>query len=143
MLEKILCAIDGSHSSEKAVDFAVALANKVGAELTFVIIRTMDAQHAAKERYWDSRVLGAAEMQAQQEFAAARKAANAAGLDGIECVEAYGRDIGGAIVDFAEKQGFGHIVTGSSGRSGVERLVLGSVAADVVAKAHCPVTIAR
>lgn len=143
MLEKILCAIDGSHSSEKAVEFAVALAKKVGADLTFVIIRTMDAEHAAKERYWDSRVLGAAEAQAQQDFAVARKAAKSAGLNGIECVEAYGRNIGGAIVDFAEKQGFDHIVTGSSGRSGVQRLVLGSVAADVVAKAHCPVTIAR
>lgn len=143
MLEKILCAIDGSHSSEKAVAFAVALANKVGAELTFLIIRTMDAEHAARERYWDSRVLGVAEIQAQQEFAAARKVAKSAGLGDVGCVEAYGRDIGGAIVDFAEKQGFGHIVTGSSGRSGVQRLVLGSVAADVVAKAHCPVTIAR
>jgi hypothetical protein len=46
------------------------------------------------------------------------------------------------IVDHAEKNGFDHIIVGNP-RLGVARLVLGSVAAEVAAKAHCSVTIAR
>ncbi len=143
MFEKLLCAVDGSRSSQKAAALAAALAGKLGAKLTFLTVQTMDAKHAAKELYWDSRLLGAAELQSERELEDARQAAKSAGLSDVDCVKTYGRSVGEAIVAYAEKEGFSHIVTGSSGRSGVERLMLGSVAADVVARAHCPVTIAR
>lgn len=140
---KLLCATDGSHSSEKAVAFAVDLAKRLGAGLTFLTVSTVSAESAAKTHFWDDRVLGAADAQTQAELDAAAKAARAAGLAEARCVVASGRDIAQAIVAYAEKNGFDHIVTGSSGRTGAARLMLGSVAADVVAKAHCPVTIAR
>lgn len=143
MFEKLLCAVDGSHSSQKAATLAATLAGKLESELTFLTVQTMDVQHAARELYWDSRLLEAADLQSERELEEARRAAEAAGLSQVACVKTYGRRIAEAIVAYAEKEGFGHIVTGSSGRSGVERLMLGSVAADVVARAHCPVTVAR
>lgn len=45
--------------------------------------------------------------------------------------------------DVAFRQGAHMIVVGSLGRAGLERVVLGSVAADVLATAPCPVVIAR
>ncbi len=56
---------------------------------------------------------------------------------------AGGSDIAGAIVDYAEKNSYHHIVTGSAGLTGAKRLLLGSVAADIVTLAHCPVTVVR
>lgn len=143
MFDKLLCAVDGSHSSQKAAALAAALAERLGAKLTFLTVQTMDAEHAAKDVYWDSQLLGAAELQTERELEEARNAAASAGLEELACVKTYGRSVAEAIVAYAEKEGFQHIVTGSSGRSGVGRMLLGSVAADVVAKAHCPVTVAR
>ena len=47
------------------------------------------------------------------------------------------------IVQTAETLGVDLIVIGSNGRSGIERLVLGSVAAKVVAQSSVPVLVAR
>jgi nucleotide-binding universal stress UspA family protein len=47
------------------------------------------------------------------------------------------------IVDSARELGSDLIVVGSHGRTGVQRLVLGSVAAKVVAESTIPVLVAR
>ncbi|MFW5939381.1 MAG: universal stress protein [Halolamina sp.] len=48
-----------------------------------------------------------------------------------------------AIVDYAEEEAVDHIVLGSHGRTGVSRVLLGSVAEKVVRRAACPVTVVR
>lgn len=48
-----------------------------------------------------------------------------------------------AIVEFAEERGMDQIVIGSHGRSGVARLLLGSVAEKVARRASIPVTIVK
>jgi nucleotide-binding universal stress UspA family protein len=48
-----------------------------------------------------------------------------------------------AIVDFADEHGIDQIVIGSHGRSGLSRILLGSVAETVVRRAGVPVTVAR
>jgi nucleotide-binding universal stress UspA family protein len=53
------------------------------------------------------------------------------------------REAAAAIVQYAEENGFGHIVVGTGDKHGISRLVLGSVAADVASRAHATVTIAR
>ena len=49
----------------------------------------------------------------------------------------------GGIIDFAEKENIDLIVVGTRGRSGLKRLLLGSVASGVVNYAHCPVMIVK
>jgi nucleotide-binding universal stress UspA family protein len=46
-----------------------------------------------------------------------------------------------AIVRAARSHGAGQIVIGTHGRSGVSRLILGSVAAKVIAAASCPTLV--
>ncbi len=48
-----------------------------------------------------------------------------------------------AIVDFADKEKADLIVMGTSGTSGMGKLMLGSVAAGTVSSAHCPVLAVR
>ena len=48
-----------------------------------------------------------------------------------------------AIVDYADEEEIDHIVIGSHGRTGVTRVLLGSVAEKVVRRAPCPVTVVR
>ena len=52
-------------------------------------------------------------------------------------------DPGQCIVDFAESVQADLIVTPSHGRTGVKRLLIGSVAERVVRLAHCPVLVLR
>lgn len=48
-----------------------------------------------------------------------------------------------AIVEYVEENDIDHVVIGSHGRSGVARLVLGSVAENVVRRAPVPVTVIK
>lgn len=143
MIRKILCATDGSTASAKAVDVAVDLASQLGASLVFVTVERVTAETAANSAFWDSQVLNAAAAQTHRDLSAAQAKARSAGLAQVQCVTTQGNNVAAAIIDYAEKNGFDHIVTGSLGRTGLTRLMLGSVAADVVAKAHCPVTVVR
>lgn len=143
MLENILCATDGSKSSEKAVDFAVKLAKKQSASLTFVTISLIASEATARSHFWDSDVMRASDQQIDRELSSAEAKAKAVGLTNYKSVTVYGKNIAAALIQLAEESGHDHIVTGSVGRTGVSRLLLGSVAYEVVAKAHCPVTVIR
>ena len=143
MLTRLLCATDGSRVSERAVAFAVELAARTGAKLTFLTIATVTVATAARSPFWDATLLEAGEAQTRQELAAAVRLAGGKGLADVDFAEAQGRHIGKAIAFYAHEHGHDHIVMGSHGATGIERLMLGSVAADVVAAAHCPVTIVR
>ena len=81
--------------------------------------------------------------QIDKELSSAEAKAKAAGLENYRSATVYGKNIAAALIQFAEESGHDHIVTGSIGRTGVSRLLIGSVAYEVVAKAHCPVTIVR
>lgn len=143
MPRKYLCATDGSRFSEKAVGLAVEMAKAAGAELGFLTVDSVSSERAAKTYFWDSKLLEAGDALVHRELGMARRAAQSAGLGDVPCVVTNGRDIAEAIVAYANSHGYDHIVVGSEGRTGVGRLLLGSVAQGVVAKAHCPVTIAR
>jgi nucleotide-binding universal stress UspA family protein len=69
--------------------------------------------------------------------------AKKAGTSRVEEITLSGRDASAVIVQYAEANGFDHIVVGTGDKHGISRLVLGSVAAGISAGAHCSVTIAR
>jgi len=49
----------------------------------------------------------------------------------------------GAIIQYAEDEKVDLIVIGTRGRSGIKKMLLGSVAAGVVTYAHCPVMVVK
>ncbi|MDY6863003.1 MAG: universal stress protein, partial [Thermodesulfobacteriota bacterium] len=51
--------------------------------------------------------------------------------------------ISSEIVRIAEVEGFDVIVIGTRGLAGLKRMLMGSVAEDVVRHAHCPVIVVR
>jgi nucleotide-binding universal stress UspA family protein len=135
MTSKILCATDGEAHSEIPIALAAEMASRLGAKLSIIAVNILvtDVRSGSYNLWSDEKLAEVVEHAA----AVAKKGGVAA-----ETVKAYGRDPAAVIVDFAEKNGFDHVVVGSP-RVGIARLILGSVAAEVAAKAHCPVTIAR
>ncbi|MFB5600036.1 MAG: universal stress protein [Nitrososphaeraceae archaeon] len=58
-----------------------------------------------------------------------------------EIIESH--SIVSSIIDYAEKENIDLIVIGTKGRTGIKRLLLGSVASDVMIYSHCPVLVVR
>lgn len=142
MIEKILCATDGSHSARKAVDFAAPLGAACGAHVAFVVVNTVTEEKLHTTAGWSSEELRVAQAQIRGELEHAREVAEKAGAD-FSLHEAEGRNVAETIVAFARSEGCDHIVVGSAGRSGLVGALIGSVARSVVIQASCPVTVMR
>jgi nucleotide-binding universal stress UspA family protein len=143
MINSILCATDGSHVSAKAVSFACALARTLEVPLTFISVNIAQASSDPRTRVWDAEIMRLGDEQVERELHAAYREAKEQGVPQVSCVTVHSRDISQAIVGYAEENHIGHIVAGSTGRTGLARLLIGSVASAIVARAHCPVTIVR
>lgn len=141
MLDKILCAIDGSESARRAVDFAVKLAASFGSELRFITVATVSPESASRSVYWDTELYRAGASQIADELADAMAAAKKAGVANASSVTAHGRDVAAAIIGYAGENGFDHIVMGSTGHTAFGRLLAGSVVDDVLGRKHPPVTV--
>lgn len=142
MTSGLLCATDGSPISEKAVIYAVDFARKLYQNLTFVTVIT-DGDEREPPLVWDQRRILGNDLPPDRELLAALSVAVRNNLKHLACVRLYGQPPASVIVNYAVKNNYHHIIAGSAGLTGAKRLLLGSVAADIVSLAHCPVTIVR
>ncbi|HEY2255262.1 MAG TPA: universal stress protein [Variovorax sp.] len=144
MFNHILVPIDGSETSMLAVSKASGLALAFGSRIT--LIHVVDN--------YPFIGVGADYALGQNEYlAAATSAANAALARGVAALAAEGlhsdqRVIDGhvvheGIVDTAIAIGADLIVMGSHGRTGIEKLLLGSVTQRVLQDAKVPVLVVR
>ncbi|MGF7006030.1 universal stress protein [Aminobacter sp. BE322] len=143
MPRKILCAVDGSHASDRAAACAVELAKATGAKLTFVHVNTVPPDRIAKTWFWDETLISAVNAQIKEQLAHGQKIAASQGLTDFSSVVVTGNRVSSAIASYAKEKEFDHIVMGTGVTNELERLFLGSVATEVVSTAHCPVTIVR
>lgn len=139
--ERLLCATDGSAVSEKAVAYTIGLALKTGQSATFLLVADGDLESTPLS--WDEAKLKAGDLPPDRELISALQVAIQQEFLRLRLVRAFGPDPAEAIVTYAERNGYHHIIMGSAGLTGARRMLLGSVAADVVTRAHCPVTIVR
>jgi nucleotide-binding universal stress UspA family protein len=138
--QKILCATDGSVPSEKAVTHAMNWALQLKQPLAFM---TVTDGSELKYITWDEAKIAAGDLPVDKTLLLALQRALAAGLKQVTCIRGMNSNIAEAVVTYAEKNGYHHIIVGSVGRTGTARLLIGSVAEDIVTRAHCPVTIVR
>ena len=137
MTNKIHCAVDGSEHSMRAVTKAAELSQTGDAEIILILID----QVFFEPRMAPVHALG--EEKAESILNAAAEAARKAGAVTVSTVVVTSRDVGRAILNYAEEHHIDHIVVGTGEKSAGTRLVLGSVSHDLVARAHCTVTVAR
>lgn len=144
MSQHVLVAVDGSTESEEALEYA--LEELSSPTLTLVhVVNPAGSYGYGGDDYFDAeayqdhldrqRELGEELLEGSREKAAAR------GID-AETVLKTGTPARG-ILEAAEEIDADHIVMGSRGRSGVGRVVFGSVAESVTRRASVPVTIVR
>lgn len=135
---KILCAIDDSEYSKPAVTFSGKLARAFEAKVTLLVVNVQLGSHSrfGAESMWENADLDRLLTSARDEIAKQ-------GGGDAETTVVSGPEPADAIAEFAKLNTFDHIVLGTGGKSGLARMVLGSVANGVLIRAHCTVTIAR
>lgn len=144
-IRKILMPTDFSDCADTALTHAIFLAEQFGAELHFlhvVALHTEDPFHPThhfpdnEEIFLRLQEISASEM---RELLRAHK------TETLKIHEHQRRAIapGPEIVDFALQEHVDLIIMGGHGRRGLRRLLLGSVAEEVVQTAPCPVLTLR
>jgi len=136
---KVLVATDGSEQSMKAVLRALDLAEKQGAEVTIMAVA-----YYIKDYFDDMppNVQDKLEAEAATALKKAKALFDAKGIPANTELQA-GQVPANNIIRFAEDGKFDRIIVGSSGIHGLERVLMGSTAAKVVAHAPCEVTVVR
>ncbi|MFB6121328.1 MAG: universal stress protein [Halobacteriaceae archaeon] len=142
MASHVLVPYDGSEQADQALDHAF----EEHGDATVSVLHVIDPVEAGYTS--QPTAFG----QAEEWFESAKEEAG----EMLDTVEARADDAGVAvetaievgrpsrtIVEYADEEGVDHIVMGSHGRSGVSRILLGSVAEAVVRRSPVPVTIVR
>jgi nucleotide-binding universal stress UspA family protein len=135
----ILLATDGSEAAELAAQTAVELANETGSELHVVCVEEVPVMAGV---YAAHGVPTPASEEDRELLDEQVRQIEGAGGNVAEAHLRQGRPAQ-EIIELSEEIGAGFIVVGSTGLSGLERLVLGSVSEAVVRYASCPVLVVR
>ena len=143
MSKRILVPVDGSEQAEAAATFAVENFPEATVVLLHVI-NPAEAGYSAQASVPSSSEEWYEEQQAEahDRFDELEAAARDAGATAVERVVEVGRP-SKTIIEYADEHDIDQIVMGSHGRSGMSRLLLGSVAEIVVRRATVPVTVVR
>jgi nucleotide-binding universal stress UspA family protein len=136
--KRILCPVDFSDSSNRALAHAAALARWYGAQLTVLhIVPTFDPMQVQAELGVPVQIVNP--MTREEVMGGMRLFLERAGVSSDAHLVAEPGDASAAIVDQALTTGADLIVIGTHGRRGFKRLLLGSVAETVLREAPCPV----
>jgi len=144
MYKRILLPIDGSPPSERAADMGLALARRLAASAVFVHVvephryRDLRDYQEALER---ARTVGKA-LLAQWERKASR--ARVSCETHLTCTEPESRPgVAEALADAGVAHGCDLVVMGTHGRTGLPRLLLGSVAERMARLSQTPLLLVR
>ena len=137
MAKTIVFPTDFSTASDAALEHAAALAKSSGASLLIVHVEEPPLAYGGGELYYglpepdSARILAMLEDVTPKDVAVPFTHRLTMG------------DPAGEIVRIAEDEGAEMIVLGTHGRSGMTRMLMGSVAEAVVRRAPCPVLVYR
>ena len=136
--ERILVPLDGSLLAEGAIQTAAGLARESGAAL--VLLRAAEAHTLPGADPTDAQV--AVVREAEEYLTAVAARLGEEGVKGVETSVWYGPPAT-AIIEAARLQKVDLIVMTTHGRSGLGRLILGSVAESVLRGTTTPILLLR
>jgi nucleotide-binding universal stress UspA family protein len=155
-IKKILLPIDGSTPSMKAARYGISLAIKFRTDLvglTVIDLMSLPYGYFLIQPGTRSQVDVLEEKRRESKkwlveversmLDVLKEMEDTRGKFRSEILEDPFSKVENAIIKYAENENVDLIVTGSKGRSGFKRTVLGSVASAVLSYARCPVFIVR
>jgi nucleotide-binding universal stress UspA family protein len=146
MFKRILVAVDTSETGEQALQMAIGLATESQAQLRIVHAVDVSNVNLESEQLDHSAMTDKIKKNGQDTLRNAEMKAAAAGIEAetnLVVMETLKPRIAEAIIEDAEAWPADLIVIGTHGRRGLSRLVVGSVAEDIVRGATQPVLLTR
>lgn len=143
--KKIIVPLDGSDFSFRAAEYAINLAKLTGGEILCVhaIVDLPYIEYMGPGVLTVTRYIREAKKQTEEWFSQVKSKAEKQGIKVTADTIFNLPSVAESIINYASEQKADLIVIGTRGRSGLKRLVLGSVASAVVAHAGCPVLVVR
>ena len=149
LISKVLVAVDGSENSDRALDFALDLAEKFSASVTVLNVSESPAMGAVPMEpttiSGESMVVFAKDLQKFHEEILSKAVAHAKMVKPGVAVSSELREGDPALetVAAAKDGGFDVVVVGHRGLGRVREMFLGNISEKVAHLAPCPVVIVR
>lgn len=142
MYKRILVAVDGSETSGKALAEAIAIARESGGEIH--LLHCVDELAYVGAYSYAGAIINEVRESGAKLLNEAADTCRAGGVSaGSTFIEAPGEQLGASVAKQARKCNADLVVVGTHGRRGVDRLVMGSGAEQIVRVAPCPVLVIR
>lgn len=147
-----MVAIDGSKESMHAANCAIGAAKRYDAILVVLTVLPQELRYDYEIDQIDPEVpmtpvkgvVELSRMEIEGEwFAGIKKNALASNVKIETEILMEGKSVVADIIEYSEKQSIDLIVIGTKGKTGLRRLILGSVSQGILAYAHCPVLLVR
>jgi nucleotide-binding universal stress UspA family protein len=150
-ISKILVGVDGSESSFNAVNYATDLSGKFNSEIILLSIVPSKIHHGDS-----SGVFGMVSQSYLSDYKKEAEKWFKEIINNLKNEETFEIDkkiktdvittpfsIAASILNYAEERDVDLIIIGTKGKSGLKKMLLGSVASDIVTYSHCPVLIIK
>lgn len=135
-ITKIVVPVDLQQNTEKLTEFAINIAGKLDAKVSFIhVVKPLDSYAGIVHVSWD---------QIERELMdhAKEKIDNLVTDNKDKCAGCSGKVSYGDSVDqilaYVQEEGASMVIIGTHGRKGLEKIWLGSVASEIVKQAPCP-----
>ena len=140
MFKKILCPVDFSDTSMDAANNAIKFASEIKAEITF--IHVIDVQTLQNIADLSGGGINDLDLLVEEEKPVLSKLKDEAEKKGIKVntVLTHGEPVN-IVLNEIKEGGFDLIIMGTHGKKGLTRLVLGSMAENIVRHSQIPVLL--
>jgi nucleotide-binding universal stress UspA family protein len=143
-MRRLLVAYDSSDQANAALDVAIALARSEGVSIVACFALHIEAELGRIAAAFHYTPVSAARMLRDDARAVLQSASSRAEAAGLRIrTKLVDAPVVSGICAYARHVGAGMIVVGSHGRSGLPRLLLGSVAEGIMRHATVPVLVVR
>ena len=146
---KIVVGVDGSEESMKAAEYAISIAKLYNAELNAITVLTSDIGYIYSSPGVESPPLTVKEIillagdEAKKWFDEIKEKANKKGIQlKTEYIVAK-KSLLNTILEYIEEHDINLVVVGTRGRSGIKKMLLGSIASGLVTYSPCPVLVIK
>lgn len=140
MYEDILVPTDGSEGVQEAIDHGIEIVTLADATIHALYIVDTGDYAPLSEAKWLT-IEEALEAEGENAVGDIEDRARQAGVDAVTSIT-HGNPYE-EILAYADEHGIDLIVMGTSGRSGIDRILVGSVAETVIRHAEVPVLVKR
>jgi nucleotide-binding universal stress UspA family protein len=145
-IRRILVPIDGSEHSIKAAKYATRIAKADNAEISCIHVITPGIPYgyatpaASTVHQHDEEI----KHKIESWFDEVRDIAKNEGISDVKTdIFVDVKSVIESILDYASSKGIDLIVVGTKGRTGLKRLLMGSIANGIVHHANCPVLLVK